>query len=204
MWKIQLLRHSLDNVRAVLKLQDFSRKDTCVIVTRKPVLGCLIEMTVLKNQQQTDEYYMRRALELAKQGEALGEVPVGAVIVKDGEIIGEGFNQPISSHDPTAHAEVVALRDAASRIENYRLVDCTLYVTIEPCTMCAGSLIHARIKRLVFGATEPKSGVVGSNGNVLLLPHFNHSIEIVSGVLADECSAAMSNFFATRRAARKS
>lgn len=167
-------------------------------------MGRLIEMTVLKNQQQTDEYYMRRALELAKQGEALGEVPVGAVIVKDGEIVGEGFNQPISSHDPTAHAEVVALRDAASRIENYRLVDCTLYVTIEPCTMCAGSLIHARIKRLVFGATEPKSGVVGSNDNALLLPHFNHSIEIVSGVLADECSAAMSNFFATRRAARKS
>lgn len=153
--------------------------------------------------QQTHEYFMRRALELAKQGEVLGEVPVGAVIVKNDEIIGEGFNQPISSHDPTAHAEVVALRDAASRIENYRLVDCTLYVTIEPCTMCAGSLIHARIKRLVFGATEPKSGVVGSNDNALLLPHFNHSIEVVSGVLAHECSAIMSNFFASRRAARK-
>jgi len=154
-------------------------------------------------EAQTDEHYMRRALELAKQGETLGEVPVGAVIVKDDQIIGEGFNQPISSCDPTAHAEVVALRDAASRIENYRLTDCTLYVTIEPCTMCAGSLIHARIKRLVFGATEPKSGVVGSNDNALLLPHFNHSIETVSGVLSDECSAIMSNFFTARRAARK-
>lgn len=153
--------------------------------------------------QKTHEYFMRHAMELAQQGEALGEVPVGAVIVKDGEIIGEGFNQPISSHDPTAHAEVVALRDAASRIENYRLTDCTLYVTIEPCTMCAGSLIHARIRRLVFGANEPKSGVVGSNDNALLQPHFNHRIEVVSGVLAEECSAMMSNFFAARRAARK-
>ena len=99
---------------------------------------------------------------------------------------------------------MVALRDAATRIENYRLTDCTLYVTIEPCTMCAGSLIHARIKRLVFGATEPKSGVVGSNDNALLLPHFNHTIEVVSGVLSAECSAAMSDFFAARRAARKS
>jgi len=158
----------------------------------------------MESQQQTDEHYMRRALELAKKGEILGEVPVGAVIVKDDKIIGEGFNQPISSCDPTAHAEVVALRDAASRIENYRLTGCTLYVTIEPCTMCAGSLIHARIKRLVFGATEPKSGVVGSNDNALLLPHFNHNIEIVSDVLADECSSIMSNFFAARRAARKS
>jgi len=161
-------------------------------------------MTAMENQSELGEHYMRRALELAKQGEALGEVPVGAVIVKDDQIIGEGFNQPISSCDPTAHAEVVALRDAASRIENYRLSGCTLYVTIEPCTMCAGSLIHARIKRLVFGATEPKSGVVGSNDNTLLLPHFNHSIETVSGVLAEECSAIMSNFFAARRAARKS
>ena len=157
----------------------------------------------MKSQAELDEHYMRRALELARQGEALGEVPVGAVIVRDGEIIGEGFNQPISSHDPTAHAEVVALRDASTRIENYRLINCTLYVTIEPCTMCAGSLIHARIKRLVFGATEPKSGVVGSNDNALLLPHFNHAIETVSGVLAQECSAAMSDFFASRRAARK-
>jgi len=157
----------------------------------------------MKSQAELDEHYMRRALELARQGEALGEVPVGAVIVRDGEIIGEGFNQPISSHDPTAHAEVVALRDASTRIENYRLINCTLYVTIEPCTMCAGSLIHARIKRLVFGATEPKSGVVGSNDNALLLPHFNHTIETVSGVLAQECSAAMSDFFASRRAARK-
>jgi len=157
----------------------------------------------MENHSELDEHYMRRALELAKQGEALGEVPVGAVIVKDGEIIGEGFNQPISSCDPTAHAEVVALRDASSSIQNYRLIDCTLYVTIEPCTMCAGSLIHARIKRLVFGATEPKSGVVGSNDNALLLPHFNHSIETVSGILAGECSAVMSNFFAARRAARK-
>jgi len=154
-------------------------------------------------EYQSDEQYMRRALELAQQGWDLGEVPVGAVIVKDNEIIGEGFNQPISSHDPTAHAEVVALRDASSRLQNYRLVDCTLYVTIEPCTMCAGSLVHARIKRLVFGATEPKSGVVGSNDNALRLPHFNHSIDVTAGVLAEECSALMSSFFAARRAARK-
>jgi len=160
-------------------------------------------MTELETQQQADEHYMRRALELAKQAEVLGEVPVGAVIVKDDKIIGEGFNQPISSCDPTAHAEIVALRDASTSIQNYRLIDCTLYVTIEPCTMCAGSMIHARIKRLVFGATEPKSGVVGSNDNALLLPHFNHNIETVSGVFAEECSAIMSNFFAARRAARK-
>lgn len=157
----------------------------------------------MSSQAELDEHYMRRALELAQQGGALGEVPVGAVIVKDDQIIGEGFNQPISSCDPAAHAEVVALRDAAKRIKNYRLIDCTLYVTIEPCTMCAGALIHARIKRLVFGATEPKSGVVGSNDNVLLLPHFNHSIETLAGVLAAECSLAMSDFFAARRTAKK-
>jgi tRNA(adenine34) deaminase len=157
----------------------------------------------MNSQAEIDEHYMRHALLLAKQGEALGEVPVGAVIVKDGDIIGEGFNQPISSHDPTAHAEVVALRDAANHLKNYRLTDCTLYVTIEPCTMCAGSLIHGRIKRLVFGAAEPKSGVVGSNNNSLLAPHFNHHIEILSGVLAESCAALMSDFFAARRAARK-
>lgn len=149
--------------------------------------------------QVTDEKYMRRALELAAQGEHLGEIPVGAVIVCGDDIIGEGFNQPISSHDPTAHAEVVALRAAANHIQNYRLVNSTLYVTLEPCTMCVGALVHARIARLVFGTTEPKAGAVVSQSQLLDASYFNHRMSMQGGVLAETCQHQLSDFFRRRR-----
>jgi len=154
---------------------------------------------MLEDQQAIDEKYMRRAIELAEQGEALGEVPVGAVIVCNDEIVGEGFNQPITSHDPTAHAEVVALRSAANSIQNYRVIDSTLYVTLEPCTMCVGALIHARISRLVFGTNEPKAGAVVSQSQLLDASYFNHRIEMQNGVLAEECQHQLSDFFRRRR-----
>ena len=142
---------------------------------------------------------MRRALELAAQAEQRDEVPVGAVLVRDGILIGEGFNQPISLCDPTAHAEIVALRDAAARDQNYRLPGATLYVTVEPCTMCTGSLIHARVERLVYGATEPRAGVVASQMELLSQPFFNHGVKVEGGVLAEECAQLMSQFFAKKR-----
>lgn len=185
----------------------------------------------------TDSDYMRAALELASHAQAAGEVPVGAVVVKDGEIVGRGFNAPISRHDPSAHAEMMALRDAAQRLGNYRLVGCELFVTLEPCLMCAGAIMHARIARLVYGASDPKTGAcgsvldvfgelnpsrppplrqaqdrlvrggeyapspyLGSAGEVLRL---NHHAEVLGGVLAEECGAMLSNFFALRRAQRK-
>ena len=146
-----------------------------------------------------DENFMRRAIELAAQGELLGEVPVGAVIVNDGEVIGEGFNQPITSHDPTAHAEIVAIRAAAAQVENYRLVGSTLYVTLEPCTMCIGALVHARIARLVFGTTEPKAGAVVSQSRLLEAEYFNHKPALTSGVLTEACQHQLSDFFKRRR-----
>jgi len=151
------------------------------------------------DQQFDDEKYMRRAIELAKQGEQLGEVPVGAVIVSGGKVIGEGFNKPITSHDPTAHAEIVALRMAAEHARNYRVVDSTLYVTLEPCTMCVGALIHSRISRLVFGTTEPKAGAVVSQSQLLDVPYFNHRILSEGGVLAEQCQHQLSDFFRRRR-----
>lgn len=154
---------------------------------------------MIENQVPYDEKYMRRAIELAGQGEQLGEVPVGAVIVCDNNIIGEGFNQPITSHDPTAHAEIVALRLAAKHVQNYRLVDSTLYVTLEPCTMCVGALIHARITRLVFGTTESKAGAVVSQSQLLDAAYFNHRITMQGGVLAETCQHQLSNFFRRRR-----
>lgn len=146
-----------------------------------------------------DEDWMRYALELAAKGELLGEVPVGAVIVHEETIIGEGFNQPISSHDPTAHAEIIALRQAATRIQNYRLVGSTIYVTLEPCTMCVGALVHARISRLVFGTTETKAGAVVSKSRLLDNDYFNHRVEYTSGLKAQECQHQLSHFFAARR-----
>lgn len=151
------------------------------------------------DQQVDDEKYMRRAIELAAQGERLGEVPVGAVIVSGGDIIGEGFNKPITSHDPSAHAEIVALRMAAERLENYRVIDSTLYVTLEPCTMCVGALVHARITRLVFGTTEPKAGAVVSQSRLLDAEYFNHRIASEGGVLAEQCQHQLSDFFRRRR-----
>jgi len=151
----------------------------------------------------TDADYMRHALELASQAQAAGEVPVGAVVVLDGEIIGRGFNAPISRHDPSAHAEMMALRDAAHNIGNYRLVGCELFVTLEPCLMCAGAIMHARIARLVYGASDPKTGACGSVVDAFAEQRLNHHTEVTGGVLAEECGLMLSNFFAMRRAQQK-
>ncbi|SFQ06950.1 tRNA adenosine(34) deaminase TadA [Pseudomonas borbori] len=149
-----------------------------------------------------DAHFMREALALAAAGAALGEVPVGAVLVQDGAIIGRGFNCPISSHDPSAHAEMVAIRAAAQAADNYRLPGSTLYVTLEPCSMCAGLIVHARIQRVVYGATEPKAGVALSRGEFFSQAFLNHRVLIEGGVLAEECGAVLSEFFKARRATR--
>jgi tRNA(adenine34) deaminase len=146
-----------------------------------------------------DEMYMRRAIELARQAEAAGEVPVGALIVRNGEVIAEGFNRPISTHDPTAHAEMVALRAAAARSDSYRLTGSTLYVTLEPCAMCAGAMVHARVERLVYGAPDPRAGAAGSIFNVVRTPELNHRLDVDGGVLGDECATLLRVFFAARR-----
>ncbi|MEP1216204.1 MAG: tRNA adenosine(34) deaminase TadA [Marinobacter sp.] len=147
-----------------------------------------------------DEAWMSRALQLAGQAATAGEVPVGAVVVLDGKEIGAGFNAPISGCDPTAHAEIRALRDAARRVGNYRLPGATLYVTLEPCTMCVGAIVHSRVSRLVYGAAEPKAGAVESTRQTLEEEHLNWRVESVSGVLAHQCSGIISDFFARRRA----
>ena len=149
-----------------------------------------------------DSFFMREALALAAEGAALGEVPVGAVLVQDGEIVGRGFNCPISSHDPSAHAEMVAIRAAAQAVDNYRLPGSTLYVTLEPCSMCAGLIVHARVQRVVYGATEPKAGVAVSRGEFFAQAFLNHRVLIEGGVLAEECGAVLSEFFKMRRATR--
>ena len=149
--------------------------------------------------EDADRHFMRRAIELAREAEAAGEVPVGALIVRDDEVLAEGFNRPISTHDPTAHAEMVALRAAAARIDNYRLTGTTLYVTLEPCAMCAGAMVHARVSRLVYAATDPRAGAAGSVFNVVQNPALNHRLEVVPGVLADECGSLLRDFFVARR-----
>jgi tRNA(adenine34) deaminase len=151
------------------------------------------------NGGMNDADFMREALTLAQQAETLGEVPVGAVVVKDGTIIGRGYNQPVSTHDPTAHAEVVAMRNAAARIGNYRLVGCELYVTLEPCVMCAGAIMHARLGRVVYGAADPKTGACGSVVDLFAETKLNHHAILVPSVLADECGAKLSAFFSQRR-----
>lgn len=152
---------------------------------------------------EQDQAFMQRALQLALAGEALGEVPVGAVLAQDGEIIGEGFNAPITRHDPTAHAEVVALRAAAERTGNYRLENTTLYVTLEPCTMCVGALVHARVARVVFAAAEPKAGSLVSARRQLESGYYNHVFQFEGGLLADEAGTMLSDFFRRRRMAQK-
>ncbi len=147
----------------------------------------------------TDTDYMQIALDLARQAALNGEVPVGAIIVKNGVIIGRGSNAPIGQSDPTAHAEINAIRVAAQYLGNYRLVDCTLYVTLEPCAMCSGAMLHARIANLVYGASDPKTGACGSVINLMGEPNLNHHTEVVGGVLADECGAVLSAFFKQRR-----
>ncbi len=148
---------------------------------------------------QPDERFMREALALAQIGQTKGEVPVGAVVVRGGEIIGRGYNQPVSLRDPTAHAEIVAMRDAARSVDNYRLVDCELYVTLEPCAMCAGAIIHARIARLVYGAADPKTGACGSVTDLFSQPKLNHHTTVQGGILGGESSAMLQQFFAARR-----
>ena len=142
---------------------------------------------------------MREALSLASQAAAAGEVPVGAVVVKDGAVIGRGYNRPVSGRDPTAHAEVIALRDAAARLDNYRLVGCELYVTLEPCAMCAGAVLHARVGRVVYGAADPKSGACGSVVNLFAESRLNHHAIVASGVMAEEAGQLLQKFFSTRR-----
>jgi tRNA(adenine34) deaminase len=146
-----------------------------------------------------DLEHMQTALDLAAQAAKSGEVPVGAIVVKDCVIIGRGSNAPISQHDPSAHAEIQAMREAAKNLGNYRLVDCTLYVTIEPCAMCAGAIQHARIARLVYGASDLKTGACGSVVNLMAEPRLNHHTEVVNGVMARECGEILSRFFAQRR-----
>ena len=142
---------------------------------------------------------MRIALAAADKAKAAGEVPVGAVIVKDGEVIATGFNQPIGCHDPTHHAEIAALRAASEALGNYRLPGCTLYVTLEPCVMCAGAMMHARLSRIVFGASDPKTGACGSVVNLFAEERLNHHAEVEGGLLAAECGTMLSSFFAERR-----
>lgn len=147
----------------------------------------------------SDSAYMQEALKLAAQAAATGEVPVGAVIVKDGVIVGRGYNQPIAETDPTAHAEIMAMRDAGKTLGNYRLADCDLYVTLEPCVMCSGAIMHARIRRVIYGARDPKTGACGSAIDLFAQTHLNHHAEVNGGMLADEAVALLQDFFSRRR-----
>ncbi len=148
-----------------------------------------------------DEEYLRAAIAQALAAQATGEVPVGAIIVRDGEILATGHNRVITDSDPTAHAEIVALRAAGRTLGNYRLEGCELYCTLEPCAMCAGAILHARVRRLIYAAADPKAGACGSVLSVLNHPQLNHKVELTSGILADECSAMLTSFFRSRRGA---
>ncbi len=157
----------------------------------------------MSDSEYTHEYWMRHALRLAKRAWEEGEVPVGAVLVHENAVIGEGWNRPIGRHDPTAHAEIMALRQGGMVLQNYRLLDTTLYVTLEPCVMCAGAMVHSRIGKLVFGARDAKTGAIGSLMDVLGHPGMNHQVEVTEGVLAADCSAMLSDFFRARRLEKK-
>jgi tRNA(adenine34) deaminase len=146
-----------------------------------------------------DEEWMRRALELALRAEAEGEVPVGALVVRDDQLLGEGWNQPVALRDPTAHAEILAMRNAAQSVGDYRLAGTTIYVTLEPCPMCAAAIAYARIARLVFGAWDPRQGAAGSAFNLVAAPAMNHRVDAIGGVLSEECGAQLKRFFAARR-----
>jgi tRNA(adenine34) deaminase len=154
-------------------------------------------------EQYSDQYWMQYAMALALKAQEAGEVPVGAVLVLGNEVIGEGWNRSIGHHDPTAHAEIMALRQGGRVVKNYRLLDAVLYVTLEPCVMCAGAMVHSRIRRLVYGAADKKTGAAGSLLDVLRHPGMNHQIDITSGVLADPCSHQLSEFFRLRRSQQK-
>ena len=153
--------------------------------------------------EPADEYAMRIALDQAQNAWLVGEVPVGAVIMRDGQVLATGYNRPITTNDPTAHAEIVALRHAATLVENYRLPDCELYVTLEPCAMCAMALMHARFKRVVFGAFDPKTGAAGSVVDLFAQPQLNHHTQVQGGVMAESCGKLLREFFAERRAQAK-
>ncbi|HEI8867646.1 tRNA adenosine(34) deaminase TadA [Serratia sp. AKBS12] len=153
--------------------------------------------------EYNDDYWMRQALTLALRAQEEGEVPVGALLVLDNQVIGEGWNRPIGRHDPTAHAEIMALRQGGAVLQNYRLLNATLYVTLEPCVMCAGAMVHGRIRRLVYGASDEKTGAAGSLVDILRHPGMNHQVDITAGVLAEECAATLSNFFRQRREQQK-
>lgn len=160
---------------------------------------------MLSSEEQcaVDQKFMQRAFELAQQAQAIDEIPVGAVVVANNEIISEGYNQSITLHDPSAHAEMVAIRAAGEALKNYRLLDCTLYVTLEPCPMCAGLLVHSRINRVVYATADLKTGAAGSAFNLLCDEKHNHQISVSSGIMADECSQLLSAFFKRRRSEKK-
>jgi len=160
-------------------------------------------MIATRSIDNQDLAFMQQALALATLAAQLGEVPVGAIVVKDGVIIGQGNNATICKNDPTAHAEIIAMRNAAEHLGNYRLIGCTLYVTLEPCAMCAGAIQHARIARLVYGASDPKTGACGSVVNLMSEPRLNHHTTLSSGVMAAECGAILTEFFLARRALKK-
>ena len=161
------------------------------------------DVTEPVSQSEQDEHWMRHAMALAARAEGIGEIPVGAVLVLGDEVVGEGWNRSISAHDACAHAEIMAIRAAGITQQNYRLLDTTLYVTLEPCCMCAGALIHSRVKRVVYGARDLKTGAAGSVFEILQDPRHNHSVELTGGVLAEACSAQLSDFFRRRRAEKK-
>jgi len=160
-------------------------------------------MLTIEEQEVLDKQFMQRAFELAQQAEAINEIPVGAVVVANNKIISEGFNKSITLNDPSAHAEMVAIRQAGIALQNYRLLDCTLYVTLEPCPMCAGLLVHSRIKRVVYATTDLKTGAAGSAFNLLCDEKHNHQIQLSSGIMAQECSQLLSAFFKRRRSEKK-
>ena len=160
-------------------------------------------MDDIQEQRELDLFWMQHALELANRAESEGEVPVGAVIIHDDQVIGEGWNRPIVDSDPTAHAEIMALRSAAKKINNYRLIDTTLYVTLEPCIMCTGAIIHSRVKRVVYGATDPKAGAHESAFTILGTDCLNHKVDIERGVLAAECGQVLTDFFRRKREEKK-
>ncbi len=156
-------------------------------------------ITLSADMPEDDLYWMQYAIGLAKRGQAFGEVPVGAVVVKDNQVVGEGWNQPISQHDPSAHAEIIALRAAGKNLSNYRLLDTTLYVTLEPCVMCAGAIMHARVGRVVYGAYDPKAGAAGSVVDIFSNQKLNHHVKVEAGLLSTECGDLLSQFFKSRR-----
>lgn len=155
--------------------------------------------TVMHDFTEMDHHWMQHALQLGEQARDAGEVPVGAILVLNNEIIGKGYNQPITHQDPTSHAEILALREGAKHLNNYRLLDATLYVTLEPCLMCAGAMVHARIKRLVYGAADPKTGVVASRLTILSENFLNHHVQCQGGLMADACGGLLSQFFQAKR-----